>query len=56
MLGILLNLSSTTLEIIEYQCKGDHESCCHAMLEKWRKKDIQPTWGKLIDIVETNML
>ena len=56
MLGILLDLRSTTLDIIEYEYKGDPESCCQAMLTKWLQRGTQPTWRKLIDIVEANML
>ena len=56
MLGILLDLSSTTLDIIKHKHKDDPRLCCKAMLLKWLEIDVDATWGKLIDIVENTSL
>ena len=52
MLGIMLDLRSTTLDVIAYEYKGSQE-CCTKMLERWLTIDPKPSWGKLLETIES---
>ena len=52
MLGILLDLWPSTLDIIAFNNFSDAESCCVEMFSKWLQTDATPTWKKLLEAIE----
>ena len=56
-LGLELGLEDYEIKNIAISNDGrDHEKvqfCCREMLELWLKKISQPTWGKLVDAINS---
>jgi len=52
-IGVQLQLSSGTLDIIERDNHHKAVPCCDAMLSKWLELDHTATWSKLLDIEST---
>lgn len=48
----MLDLCSTTLDVIAHDHKGNQE-CCTKMLEHWLTADPKPNWGKLLETTES---
>ena len=51
MLGLLLHLSSSVINIIAYDHHSTNE-CMATMLKKWIYTDPEATWGKLLKAIE----
>ena len=52
MLGYMLDLSSSSLVVIDHN-NVSSEDCCREMLMKWLENDPDATWGKLLQTVES---
>jgi len=52
-IGILLDLSNGTLDIIKYDNHDKARLCCDAMLEEWFEVDPSASWEKLLKVIET---
>ena len=51
MLGILLGLRCSTLEIIEVNEHVDG-MCCKEMLKQWLETDPEASWKKLLEVIK----
>ena len=53
VIGTVLDIHFTLLEMIEKNFNGNTASCCNAMLEEWLKRDVFASWEKLFNAVES---
>ena len=51
MIGTLLGLPSSTLDIIEHDHMCIATDCCNAMLRKWLEMDATASWSKLFTVM-----
>ena len=52
LIGSLLGLSSSELEIIEHDRGHNAVNCCSEMWGKWLDKDISASWNDVLNILE----
>ena len=55
VIGILLDLPSETLNVIEHRHRGRTEKCCDAMLVRWLQTDTTASWRKLFTVIESHV-
>lgn len=51
-IGLELNMTSVTLDIIKVDYPHEVKERCRAMLKVWLQKDSEASWGKLFNAVE----
>ena len=54
VIGMLLDLPSEALNIIEHDHRDKAEPCCNAMLEKWLQLNTTASWEKLFAVIESS--
>ena len=52
VIGVLLGLSQSTLDIIKYNHGRDAINYCIEMCGKWLDTDTSATWRKVLDVLE----
>ena len=55
-IGILLNLNSETINIIEHDCHCKAVGCCNAMFTKWLEVDDNATWKKIKEVLNSPVI
>ena len=53
MLGILLDVPSTTVNAIAEENDEDEQECCKEMLKEWLSIDFKASWEKLLEAVRS---
>ena len=53
VLGTLLNLNSGELRAIEGAFPTNLKWCCNNMLEKWLEVDLNATWKKMLEAIDS---
>ena len=51
-IGLELNITSETLDIIEANNPKQMQECCWEMLKIWLQEDTEASWEKLLHAVE----
>ena len=55
-IGLLLGLSSATLQVIEHDNTFKAVACCNALLEKWIEVDPSASWNKLLRVLKLSII
>ena len=55
IIGIMLDLPLCILESIEYDYRRCQD-CCDHMLEEWCQRDINATWQKVFDVIDSPII
>ena len=54
VIGILLDLPSATIDIIEHDSRDKARECCNEMWKEWLKVDSAASWRKLFTVIESS--
>ena len=53
---MLLGLPDSKMNIIQANNPNNVQRCCNEMLAEWLKVDLDPSWKKLLDAIESSVV
>jgi len=53
---VLLGLPDSKMNIIQANNPNNVQRCCNEMLAEWLKVDLDPSWKKLLDAIESSVV
>lgn len=56
IIGVMLDLPYSVLEIIEYDYNRSCQDCCNHMLQEWCQTDVNATWQKFFDVIDSPII